>query len=72
MLLGNEVPLKHSKKQANGRTGHMNSVAVTQTVRLLGRVLTLSCGVATHCILKHAKLAWTVMSHLVCFRMYGL
>lgn len=31
----------------------MNSVARTQTVRLLGRVSTLSCGVEIHCILKH-------------------
>ena len=72
MLLGNEVPLKHSKKQANGRTGHMNSVAVTQTVRLLGRVLTLSCGVETHYILKYTKLIWVAIPQMVCFRMYGL
>jgi hypothetical protein len=50
----------------------MNSVAVTQTVRLLGRVLTLSCGVETHYILKYTKLIWVAIPQMVCFRMYGL
>jgi hypothetical protein len=53
VLLGNEVLLKHFKKQANGRTGHMKSVAITQMVRLLGRVLTLSYPLAIEGILKH-------------------
>jgi len=34
----NEDWAAHSKHAVNGRTGYMNSVAVTQIVRLLGGV----------------------------------
>jgi hypothetical protein len=47
----------------------MKSVAITQRLKSLGRVSTLSCRVAIHGILKHTKLIWTVMSQIVCFRM---
>ena len=48
----------------------MKSVAITQIVKSLGRVSTLSCRVAIHGILKHTKLIWTAMSQIVCFRMH--
>jgi hypothetical protein len=47
----------------------MKSVAITQKLKSLGRVSTLSCRVLIHGILKHTKLIWTAMSQIVCFRM---
>ena len=47
----------------------MNSVAITQIVKSLGRVSTLSCRVLIHGILKHTKLIWAEMPQIVCFRM---
>jgi hypothetical protein len=47
----------------------MKSVAITQRLKSLGRVSTLSCRVAIHGILKHTKLIWAEMPQIVCFRM---
>jgi hypothetical protein len=47
----------------------MKSVAITQIVKSLGRVSTLSYPVAIQGILKHTKLIWTEMPQIVCFRM---
>ena len=51
----------------------MKSVALTQIVKSLGRVLTLSCRVAIHGILKHITATGSTynapVNVLMCFRM---